>query len=166
MFNLELAFSDWRRQMAGSGIKTSEVLDELECHLRDEVESQIRAGVPAQAAFPAAVQRLGHGSVLNTEFEKLGRERSRLRRRRLALVGVGFGFGLTALGGLWFWVTLKVALAVAGLVPGSAGVGQRDLTLSLPIFCTGVALLLASGLSFVIAGGRRTKSRTARTVAT
>jgi len=76
--------------MAASGIKKSDVLDELESHLRDEVESQVRAGIAAQAAFSAAAQRLGQTTVLNTEFEKLGRERKRLRRRLLARVGAGF----------------------------------------------------------------------------
>ena len=64
-----------------------DVVDELESHLRDEVESQVQAGVAAQAAFSAAVQRLGHSTVLNTEFEKIGRER---KRRLLARVGAGF----------------------------------------------------------------------------
>jgi len=42
MFNLEQAILDWRRQMAASGIKAPDVLDELESHLRDDVEAHVR----------------------------------------------------------------------------------------------------------------------------
>ncbi len=38
MFNLEQAIADWRRQMLAVGIKTPVPLEELEIHLRDEIE--------------------------------------------------------------------------------------------------------------------------------
>jgi hypothetical protein len=51
MFNLDHAISEWRRQMFAGGVKDSAVLDELESHLREDVERQTRSGVDAQKAL-------------------------------------------------------------------------------------------------------------------
>jgi hypothetical protein len=40
MFNLEQAISEWRRQMIAVGIKTPVPLEELESHLREDVEQR------------------------------------------------------------------------------------------------------------------------------
>ena len=40
MFDLEQAILEWRRQMTAGGIKAPEVLDELESHLHDDVDSR------------------------------------------------------------------------------------------------------------------------------
>jgi hypothetical protein len=37
MFNLDQAIEQWRRQLAVSGIRSLETLDELESHLREDV---------------------------------------------------------------------------------------------------------------------------------
>jgi hypothetical protein len=71
MFNLEQAIADWRRQMAAKGLKTAEVLDELESHLRDEIEHQIRSGADEERAYEAAVARIGQAAALGNEFAKL-----------------------------------------------------------------------------------------------
>ena len=42
MFNLEQAIANWRRSLVNAGLGP-EVIDELECHLRDEIEEQMRA---------------------------------------------------------------------------------------------------------------------------
>jgi len=41
MFDLEEKIAEWRRQMLVAGIKTPAPLDELEGHLREEIELQI-----------------------------------------------------------------------------------------------------------------------------
>jgi hypothetical protein len=71
MFNLEQSITEWRRQMLAAGIKTPVPLDELESHLRDEIERQVRAGVPAAAAFPSAVGQIGTAPAVQTEFQKV-----------------------------------------------------------------------------------------------
>jgi len=43
MFNLESAISEWRRQMLAAGIQSPVPLDELEAHLRDELEHQLHS---------------------------------------------------------------------------------------------------------------------------
>ncbi|HWF20448.1 MAG TPA: Clp protease N-terminal domain-containing protein [Verrucomicrobiae bacterium] len=70
MFDLEKQIVEWRRQLAASGIKRREVLDELEAHLREDVAQQIQTGVDAQRAFEAAVRRMGEPRQLKTEFAK------------------------------------------------------------------------------------------------
>ena len=77
MFNLDKAIAEWRRQMAAGGIKTPEVLDELESHLRDDVEQQMRSGVTAQQAFEAAVQRIGQASALKSGVRESGRDEAK-----------------------------------------------------------------------------------------
>jgi hypothetical protein len=71
MFNLEQAVKDWRRQMAARGIKAAEVLDELEAHLRDEIERQIRSGANELEAYQAASACIGEPNALKAEFAKL-----------------------------------------------------------------------------------------------
>src|SRR5260221_12319241 len=76
MFNLDQAIADWRRHLAASGIKSRAVLDELESHLRDEVENQMRTGVNGERAFEMAVQSIGQPAALRREFAKSGRTRN------------------------------------------------------------------------------------------
>lgn len=72
MFNLDQTIANWRRQMAAEGIKTPAVLDELESHLREDIERQLRAGVNAETAFKTAVERIGQSDLLKAEFAKVG----------------------------------------------------------------------------------------------
>ena len=62
MFNLEQAITEWRQRMLAAGLRSPVPLDELESHLRDEIERQVRAGAPAAAqrdrvAMSASVRR-------------------------------------------------------------------------------------------------------------
>ena len=70
MFDLEKQIEEWRREMQAAGIKTPVPLDELESHLRDEVEQQMRSGLGAEAAFEIAAQRIGQGGALKAEFTR------------------------------------------------------------------------------------------------
>src|SRR5690349_11105620 len=72
MHNLEEKIAEWRRQMAASGIKSQGVLDELESHLREDVERRARHGVSLETCFKAAVEAIGQTALLKTEFAKLG----------------------------------------------------------------------------------------------
>lgn len=70
MFDLEKAIYEWRQQMTDAGLKSTEVLDELECHLRDDVEQQIAAGTEAHEAWTEAMTRMGAAGALRKEFGK------------------------------------------------------------------------------------------------
>jgi hypothetical protein len=73
MFELEKAIAEWRQQMVAARLGKGDALDELESHLREDIEKQIRAGVTPQQAFEVAVERIGGAQVLGSEFAKLGR---------------------------------------------------------------------------------------------
>ena len=47
------------------------MIDELESHLRDEVERLTRGGLPLDQAWPQAVARLGGPEQLAAEFAKV-----------------------------------------------------------------------------------------------
>ena len=71
MFDLEQSIADWRQQMLAAGIKSPVPLEELENHLREELEQQMRIGLSAQTAFSIAVEKIGHGNALQGDFKKV-----------------------------------------------------------------------------------------------
>jgi hypothetical protein len=71
MFNLEDAISQWRRQMMAAGIKQTSALDELEEHLRCDVERQTCSGLVDEVAFSDAVARIGAATPVREEFKKV-----------------------------------------------------------------------------------------------
>src|SRR6266446_3241807 len=85
MFNLDHAIADWRRQMLAAGIKSPEILDELESHLRDDFDQQLQSALTEHQAFAAAVRRIGQASVLGPEFSKLATPSAALKRKILRL---------------------------------------------------------------------------------
>jgi hypothetical protein len=126
MLDLDQAIMEWRRQMAAGGIKTPKVLDELESHLRDDVEQQIRSGSSAQQAFEAAVRRIGQASALKAEFAKAGGTReARLQR----LVGIAYSTfaGFFSLGTLPNLLTIS-KVSVVERVFGSVAVAATILS--------------------------------------
>ena len=70
MFNLEQSIAEWRRQMLAAGIKTPVPLEELEIHLREEIERQMKSGSNEMEAFKTAVQKIGQAHMIQNEFEK------------------------------------------------------------------------------------------------
>ena len=71
MFNLEKSIADWRRQMLAAGIKTPVPLEELEIHLREEIERQTGAGLSETEAFKASVRKIGPAQAVQSEFRKV-----------------------------------------------------------------------------------------------
>jgi hypothetical protein len=71
MFNLDQAIIEWRQKIIATGLNTPAVLDELESHLREDVERQIKAGMETAAAFEAAERRIGKSDLLKEEFAKV-----------------------------------------------------------------------------------------------
>jgi hypothetical protein len=71
MFELERAISEWRGELRSRGINGAETLDELESHLRDDLEEQARSGMEIQRAFDAARGRIGQSDSLGLEFKKI-----------------------------------------------------------------------------------------------
>ncbi len=75
MFDLEQAIADWRRRMLAAGVNNSNVLDELESHLREDIGALLSAGMLEEQAFQRALSRVGSPIPLRTEFDKLKRKR-------------------------------------------------------------------------------------------
>jgi hypothetical protein len=71
MFDLEQSIADWRRQMLAAGIKTPVPLEELEIHLREEIERQTKSGLSEQEVFNSAVQKIGTANAVQNEFGKV-----------------------------------------------------------------------------------------------
>ena len=87
MFDLEQSIAEWRKEMLAAGIKTPVPLEELECHLHEEIERQLKSGMNAQKAFGVSVRRMGQPETLTKEF-KIS-ERSSVKKISIFAVLVG-----------------------------------------------------------------------------
>jgi hypothetical protein len=70
MRDLDQLIAEWRRELSEGGLKSPQALDELESHLREDVQRQVKAGATPDQAFASAVRRLGPIHALNVEFRK------------------------------------------------------------------------------------------------
>jgi hypothetical protein len=57
--------------MLAAGIKSPVPLEELEIHLRDEIEQQTKSGLSETEAFKTAIQKIGQAHVVQNEFKKV-----------------------------------------------------------------------------------------------
>jgi len=101
MFDLDRAIAQWRQQMRTAGIKSSRALEELDAHLREEVQREMQSGVDAPAAFAIAVERMGEARALKAEFAKVGEVMS-ARQRKINLGVCAFASILFGLAGISF----------------------------------------------------------------
>ena len=70
MFKLETAIADWRHKMLAAGIQTPVPLEELEIHLREDIEWQMKMGLSEQTAFEISARQIGQPKMLKSEFKK------------------------------------------------------------------------------------------------
>jgi hypothetical protein len=96
MFNLEQAIKDWRQRLLAAGVENPETLEELESHLREDIERQLRSGANEPGAFERAVRQMGSGRQLKTEFTK--DNETRIMKRTLiimaGIIGILVGLAL------------------------------------------------------------------------
>jgi len=85
MFDLNQFITEWRQQMAAGGIKSPKVLDELESHLREDVERRIQSGATPERAFQEAARQIGVADELKLEFGKISLPQPRMNRTALRL---------------------------------------------------------------------------------
>jgi hypothetical protein len=100
MFDLNQAIEDWRRQMRSAGVTAPAPLDELEAHLRDDIEAHTQSGCDARQAFQCAVSRIGRADALEVEFAKSG-VLAECRDRKRRIVGLTVCALIYALPLLW-----------------------------------------------------------------
>ena len=108
--------------MLAAGIETPVPIEELENHLRDDVEQQMRARTDAQQAFESAVRRIGQARLLKAEFRKAERAggNNMINHNRLYTVVLGImaiGTAVTAVG-LYEWQ--RTVGGPVGHLPGRA----------------------------------------------
>jgi uncharacterized membrane protein YeaQ/YmgE (transglycosylase-associated protein family) len=129
MFDLNKTITKWRRQMLDAGIKNPVVLEELESHLREDIEQQLRFGTSAPRAFEIAVHKIGRPNTLRSEFRK--NERATMKRTVTILLGilgifVGPAIFLPALAQhreYGTWTTHMIVPVVLGTIIVLVGVG-------------------------------------------
>ena len=132
MRDLNVQISKWRTRMAAGGIKSAVVLDELESHLREEIDRQTRLGVEESGAFEIAAQKIGDSELLKSEFAKI-------RRVKEVPVGRVVGAACCAAAALYSTVLAPALFTVSEL-----SFGQR--LLGLTAFC--LTLLFFTSLRF------------------
>jgi hypothetical protein len=89
MFDLEQQIRQWRQSLAGALGGQAEVVEELEGHLREEVQRLVRSGQSPDRAWEAALSRLGTAHQLAGEFGKLPPSPAVWLPGRLALLAMG-----------------------------------------------------------------------------
>jgi hypothetical protein len=103
MFDLEQAISEWHAQMLAAGIKTPVPLEELESHLREDIERQMKSGLNGQKAFEIATGRLGQANPLKVEFKKINSlDKAQQRKREGFIFAAVLGFYSLAMACLLF----------------------------------------------------------------
>jgi len=92
MFDIEHAIANWRKQMSTAGIRSTAVIEELETHLREDIDREVRLGAGAEQAFLMATQNMGKPAVIKAEFKKTGTVASILERLMIGVCCVLVGF--------------------------------------------------------------------------
>ena len=70
-FHLEPAIALWRGSLSHNRTFSNEDLDELECHIRDQVRALVSEGATEEDAFKRAIREMGHVSNVESEYEKV-----------------------------------------------------------------------------------------------
>jgi hypothetical protein len=91
MFDIENSIAEWRRQLAAAGLNAPAPLEELEIHLREEIERQMGAGLKEQQAFETAAQQIGQPEAVENEFNKIGETTMKEHWKRIVIIGNGIG---------------------------------------------------------------------------
>jgi hypothetical protein len=109
MHNLELLIAEWRKTMMAAANVSRETLDELENHLRENVDQLTRSGMTEPEAFQRAVAQLGRAPTIASEFQKLD-------QCTWLPVRVVTGIGVTAALALVFFLIARFDPARSGLL--------------------------------------------------
>jgi putative ABC transport system permease protein len=95
-FDLERAIAEWRQPYQGQRRFSSEDIDELERHLRDQTEALVDEGMTVHAAFSKASREVGESWAGEVEYRKVYWERMRHPARMMGELG----WGLSVLPGI------------------------------------------------------------------
>src|SRR6476646_3282584 len=73
MPDLDNLITGWRKSLLADGKVSSETVDELEDHLRENISQFLRSGMTEVDAFRRAVEELGGAASISAEFQRLER---------------------------------------------------------------------------------------------
>ncbi len=73
MFELDKEIRQWRMDLRRTGAIRRDAINELECHLRDDIDHLSASGLSQEEAFHKAVCHIGGSGELSKEFEKVKR---------------------------------------------------------------------------------------------
>ena len=71
MFDLNQSINDWQNSLKTEGAADPQDLNELESHLREEIENLIKIGLSEEESFLIASRRLGDTKSLGEEYTKV-----------------------------------------------------------------------------------------------
>jgi hypothetical protein len=137
---IESQIAEWRRHVAASPALNGHDLDELEGHLRDQIEGLGEAGLSGEEAFLVAVKRMGDVDALSREFARehsdrlwkqlvLSSDADETEEARRWLVPIGFAVAAA--------VVVKVVLRIGGFPDEPASWLVRNLSLFVLPFLAG-----------------------------
>ncbi|MEA4965589.1 MAG: permease prefix domain 1-containing protein [Oscillospiraceae bacterium] len=72
MFDLEISIQAWSDRLRSRGKMSEGDVQELESHLRDEIEDLTQTGLAPDEAYIISIKRLGNVSAVSEEYAKLG----------------------------------------------------------------------------------------------
>ena len=156
MFDLEQAIAAWRQQLLAAGIQAPAPLEELESHLRDEIERQMKSGLDEADACRAAVQKIGQPDLLRTEFKKSGGRVDFLNQRRTLNPRCLLGLVWLVYYGGWFWPLgipkLSSLLTLGAVVIDLLGIGLVGSVLLVFDSKWGRSIVRMNALIFLVMG--------------
>jgi len=125
--------------MLAAGIKTPVPLEELEIHLREEIERQMKSGLNEQKAFEVSVQQIGQPKQIKSEFNKS--ERTFMKKTLIILLGI-------------FAVLFGPAIFLPALAKHNRGVSDSEVIV---LMVAGVVITLI-GVGTAIYGFKKRKA--------
>ncbi len=141
MFDLNQQMAQWRQSLGQSESLVRSDLDELESHLRDQIDQLTLSGLSSEEAFWIAQRRIGNAKNLPCEFAKVNGSAVFRRRLQWMLVGIMAYLLIIVLSHLAS-VAGTLAAFGAGFHGYSAGwIGQGAQIL---VTLTGLALVIAA----------------------
>jgi hypothetical protein len=88
MFDLNQQIAQWRQSLGQSESIVRSDLDELESHLRDQIDHLALSGLTSEEAFFVACRRIGNMKTLPAEFAKVNGSSIFRRRLQWMLIGI------------------------------------------------------------------------------
>jgi hypothetical protein len=116
---LEEQISQWREYLRRQPAIHARDVEELEGHLRDQLDAFAEAGLKPDEAFLVAVKRIGSLNALSLEFAREHSER--LWKQLVTTPGAGEGSGLVSRNETMVVLCLTIAAALAIKVPALFG---------------------------------------------